>query len=136
MDRNEALKLLKSKVRPGGYPILLPTDEWAQPTILGLQAGASLLRDGGRYGAFRAPELVRGLPSAPDRPIVVRHEGDRPQPRRDRDTGRGLIAVVGRVRECPLLDLRLVVLSHNTIRGAAGGALLNAVLLVASGVVS
>jgi aspartate-semialdehyde dehydrogenase len=86
--------------------------------------------------AFRAPEAVRGLPSAPERPVIVRGEGDRPQPRRDRDAGRGMSAVVGRVRECSLLDLRLVALSHNTIRGAAGGALLNAELLVASGVVS
>ena len=85
---------------------------------------------------FQAPGVVRGLPSAPERPIVVRSEGDRPQPRRDRDAGRGMSAVVGRVRECTLLDLRLVVLSHNTIRGAAGGALLNAELLVSSGVVS
>jgi aspartate-semialdehyde dehydrogenase len=85
---------------------------------------------------FQAPEAVRGLPSAPERPVVVRREGDRPQPRRDRDAGNGMAASVGRVRACPLLDLRLVALSHNTIRGAAGGALLNAELLVASGVVS
>jgi aspartate-semialdehyde dehydrogenase len=85
---------------------------------------------------FQAPEHVRGLPSAPKRPIIVRREADRPQPRRDRDAGNGMSAVVGRVRECPLLDLRLVALSHNTIRGAAGGALLNAELLVASGIVS
>jgi aspartate-semialdehyde dehydrogenase len=84
--------------------------------------------------AFQAPEPVRGLPSAPARPIVVRYEGDRPQPRRDRDAGKGMSAVVGRVRECSLLDLRLVVLAHNTIRGAAGGALLNAELLAAAGV--
>ena len=86
--------------------------------------------------AFQAPEQVRGLPSAPAQPIVVRREADRPQPRRDRDTGKGMSAVIGRVRECPLLDLRLVALSHNTIRGAAGGALLNAELLVATGVMS
>jgi aspartate-semialdehyde dehydrogenase len=86
--------------------------------------------------SFQAPEPVRGLPSAPERTIVVRREADRPQPRRDRDAGQGMSATVGRVRECPLLDLRLVVLSHNTIRGAAGGALLNAELLVASGVIS
>jgi aspartate-semialdehyde dehydrogenase len=85
---------------------------------------------------WRAPEVVRGLPSAPELPLVVRPEGDRPQPRRDRDAGGGMSASVGRVRACPLLDLRMVVLSHNTIRGAAGGALLNAELLVASGVVS
>ena len=85
---------------------------------------------------FRAPELVRGLPSAPERPLVLRTEADRPQPRRDRDAGAGMSASIGRVRACPLLDLRMVVLSHNTIRGAAGGALLNAELLVAAGIVS
>lgn len=85
---------------------------------------------------FRAPDLVRGLPSAPERPLVLRPEADRPQPRRDRDAGAGMSASVGRVRPCPLLDLRMVVLSHNTIRGAAGGALLNAELLVAAGIVS
>lgn len=85
--------------------------------------------------SWRAPEVVRGLPSAPEQPVIVRHEGDRPQPRRDRDAGNGMSATVGRVRPCPLFDLRLVVLSHNTIRGAAGGALLNAELLVAAGVV-
>jgi aspartate-semialdehyde dehydrogenase len=86
--------------------------------------------------AFQAPEHVRTLPSAPAKAIVVRREADRPQPRRDRDTGKGMSAVIGRVRECRLLDLRLVALSHNTIRGAAGGALLNAELLVSTGVVS
>ncbi len=85
--------------------------------------------------SFQAPEQVRGLPSAPAQMIVVRREADRPQPRRDRDTGKGMSAVIGRVRECPVLDLRLVALSHNTIRGAAGGALLNAELLVSTGVV-
>jgi aspartate-semialdehyde dehydrogenase len=85
---------------------------------------------------FQAPPQVRELPSAPAQPVVVRREADRPQPRRDRDAGKGMSAVVGRVRVCNLLDLRLVVLAHNTIRGAAGGALLNAELLVASGVVS
>lgn len=85
---------------------------------------------------WRAPEVVRGLPSAPELPVVYRSEADRPQPRRDRNVGRGMSAVVGRVRECPLLDLRMVVLSHNTIRGAAGGALLNAELLVSAGIIS
>jgi aspartate-semialdehyde dehydrogenase len=85
---------------------------------------------------FAVPEAVRGLPSSPERAIIVRYESDRPQPRRDRDAGNGMSASVGRVRACPLLDLRLVALTHNTIRGAAGGALLNAELLVAMGVVS
>jgi aspartate-semialdehyde dehydrogenase len=82
---------------------------------------------------FRAPEPVPGLPSAPARAIAVRCEPDRPQPRRDRDEGRGMTAVVGRVRPCPLLGIKFVVLSHNTIRGAAGGSILNAELLAAQG---
>lgn len=85
---------------------------------------------------FRAPDLVRGLPSAPEPPLVVHRARDRPQPRRDRNAGRGMAASVGRVRTCPLQHLRFVVLSHNTIRGAAGGALLNAELLVSAGIVS
>jgi aspartate-semialdehyde dehydrogenase len=84
---------------------------------------------------FRAPEIVRGLPSAPKQVIEVRTEPDRPQPRRDRDAGNGMTTVVGRLRPDPLFHLRLVILSHNTIRGAAGGALLNGELLVAQGIV-
>ena len=82
---------------------------------------------------FQAPEIVRGLPSAPPCTIEVRPEADRPQPRRDRDAGRGMTTVVGRVRKDPLFDVKFVVLSHNTIRGAAGGSVLNAELLVAQG---
>jgi len=82
---------------------------------------------------FRGSEAVRGLPSAPNPPIIVRQEADRPQPRLDRDAGGGMAISVGRVRRCPLLDLRMVVVSHNTVRGAAGASLLNAELLVAEG---
>ncbi len=85
--------------------------------------------------AFEVPEQVRGLPGSPERALAVRYEADRPQPRRDRDAGRGMTTTVGRVRACPLNDVRMVVLSHNTIRGAAGGAILNAELLVAAGFV-
>ena len=67
--------------------------------------------------------------------LEVRDETDRPQTRLDRETGGGMAAVVGRVRACPVLTLRFVVLSHNTVRGAAGGALLNAELLAARGLV-
>jgi aspartate-semialdehyde dehydrogenase len=75
------------------------------------------------------------LPSAPPQLIVVRPEQDRPQPRRDRDAGRGMVVTVGRIRPCPIDDVKLVALAHNTIRGAAGGAILNAELLVARGLV-
>ncbi|HEY2933472.1 MAG TPA: aspartate-semialdehyde dehydrogenase [Acidobacteriota bacterium] len=76
------------------------------------------------------------LPSAPCRPIVVRREKDRPQPRLDVMAGGGMSTVVGRIRPCPILDLRLVILGHNTIRGAAGAAILNAELLQAQGYLS
>ncbi len=85
---------------------------------------------------FRALPQELGLPSAPDRPIVVRRELDRPQPRLDREAGGGMSVVVGRVRECPLLDYKMEILGHNTVRGAAGGAILNAELLVSQGYVS
>ena len=73
------------------------------------------------------------LPSAPEFPIIVRDETDRPQPRLDRDAGNGMSVTIGRIREDNVLDYRLVALSHNTIRGAAGAAILNAELLIASG---
>jgi aspartate-semialdehyde dehydrogenase len=81
--------------------------------------------------AFRGEAADLGLPSAPDRPVLVRLEPDRPQPRLDRNAGGGMCAVVGRVRRCPVFHVRFEVLSHNTVRGAAGGTLLNAELLIA-----
>ncbi len=80
---------------------------------------------------YEFPAAVRGLPSLPKKFIEVREEQDRPQPRKDRLAGNGMTAVVGRIRPDPVWDIKFVVLSHNTIRGAAGGALLNAELLVA-----
>jgi aspartate-semialdehyde dehydrogenase len=83
---------------------------------------------------FTGPDPVPGLPNAPDRPIVFRSEPDRPQPRRDRDTGRGMAAVTGRLRPCPVIGgWKFVALSHNTVRGAAGCSILNAELLVEAG---
>jgi aspartate-semialdehyde dehydrogenase len=74
-----------------------------------------------------------GLPSAPKKPIHYVDAHDRPQPRLDRDREHGMSVTVGRLRPCPLLDLRMVALVHNTIRGAAGVAILNAELLEAKG---
>jgi aspartate-semialdehyde dehydrogenase len=82
---------------------------------------------------FKASSAARDLPSAPRPPILVRSEENRPQPRLDRMTGAGMTTVVGRVRNDSIFDARLVVLSHNTIRGAAGGSLYNAELLAAQG---
>ena len=73
------------------------------------------------------------LPSSPARAIIYKEEADRPQPRLDRDTGGGMTVVVGRLRECNVLHYCFVGLSHNIIRGAAGGGILNGELLVAMG---
>ena len=85
---------------------------------------------------WRGADEVRGLPSAPDVPLRYRDEPDRPQPRRDVNEGRGMTVSVGRVREDPIFHLRLVAMGHNTIRGAAGGSVLNAELLVKAGVIA
>ena len=82
---------------------------------------------------FRGRPQELRLPTAPACPVIVREERDRPQPIRDRDAGRGMSVVVGRVREDPVLGYKYVVLGHNTIRGAAGASILNAELLAAEG---
>lgn len=76
------------------------------------------------------------LPSAPECPVIVTHAPDRPQPRRDAGAGGGMTVTVGRIRNDPILDLRMVAVGHNTIRGAAGASLLNAELLVARGMIA
>ena len=85
------------------------------------------------FAAFTGTADVGGLPSAPGRPIVLRPEPDRPQPRLDRDAGGGMAVSIGRLAPDAVLDVRFVALSHNTIRGAAGAAILNAELLTVRG---
>lgn len=86
------------------------------------------------WASFVGPAPVPGLPTAPVSPIVVRNESDRPQPRRDRDEGNGMSAVVGRLRPCPVIGgWKFLALSHNTMRGAAGCSILNAELLIENG---
>ncbi len=85
------------------------------------------------WRAFCPEPQERGLPSAPNPPVVVREEPDRPQPLHDRDAGCGMAITVGRVRPCPILGHKFIVLGHNTIRGAAGASVLNAELLLARG---
>ncbi|HEX6617652.1 MAG TPA: aspartate-semialdehyde dehydrogenase [Gemmatimonadales bacterium] len=82
---------------------------------------------------FRASPRVACLPSSPHPPVEVETRVDRPQPRLDLERGGGMAVIVGRVRPCPILDLRMVLLGHNTIRGAAGQAVQIAELLVAEG---
>lgn len=82
---------------------------------------------------FKSEPQELNLPFAPKHPIIYREESNRPQPRKDRDTDKGMAATVGRLRECKVFDIRFVCLSHNTVRGAAGGGILNAELLKAKG---
>jgi aspartate-semialdehyde dehydrogenase len=84
---------------------------------------------------FRGRPQELRLPTAPECPVIVRDERDRPQPIRDRDAGRGMSVVVGRVREDAVLGYKYVALGHNTIRGAAGASILNAELLAAEGLI-
>ena len=84
-------------------------------------------------GNFRSLPQERKLPSAPARPVIYMEEKDRPQPRRDAERERGMTVFVGRLRECPVLDYKFMALGHNTIRGAAGAAVLNAELMYSEG---
>lgn len=82
---------------------------------------------------FSSEAQILALPSAPLRPIHIMEQQNRPQPRRDRNTDKGMAVCVGRIRPCNILDVRFTLLSHNTIRGAAGAAILNAELLFKKG---
>ena len=86
--------------------------------------------------SFRGVPQHKNLPSAPAQPVIYMHEANRPQPRKDAERERGMAAFVGRLRSCPVLDYKFVVLSHNTIRGAAGAAVLNAELMHSEGMLA
>jgi aspartate-semialdehyde dehydrogenase len=101
---------------------------------LGSNPGIEEVREA--FRAFRGEPQERELPSAPVHPTVLVDEDDRPQPRLDVNLERGMASVVGRVRRCELLGYKFIVLGHNTIRGAAGAALLNAELLQAQGLLA
>jgi aspartate-semialdehyde dehydrogenase len=100
---------------------------------LSLKKVASLHEVREALRSFEVDAALAALPSAIRHPVVVLDEEARPQPRRDVHTGGGMASVVGRVRECPILDVKLTLLSHNLVRGAAGAAMLNAELLAAKG---
>lgn len=98
-----------------------------------LGSPASLEQVAAALQEYTPPEVSRDLPSAPRPAITLMSEPDRPQPRLDRMHGKGMTTVVGRLRPDPLFHIKMVVLSHNTIRGAAGGSIYNAELLVQQG---
>ena len=97
------------------------------------KAGLEEVRDA--FRTFSGPPQQLGLPSAPAHPTVLFDAPDRPQPRLDINVERGMATLVGRVRPCDLMGWKFIVPGHNTIRGAAGAAILNAELLLAQGMI-
>jgi aspartate-semialdehyde dehydrogenase len=85
------------------------------------------------FDTYAGAPQERRLPSAPPRPVIYMEEANRPQPRKDAERERGMAAFIGRLRACPVLDYKFVALGHNTIRGAAGAAVLNAELMHSEG---
>jgi aspartate-semialdehyde dehydrogenase len=136
---SETLKILGAARAPASFPVsahchrVQVSDGHTLAVSVEMERKASPEEATETLRAFRSALAPLGLPSLPERPIVVRTEPDRPQPRFDRMAGRGMVVTVGRVRRCPVLDLKYVALVHNTIRGAAGAAILNAELLKARG---
>lgn len=100
-----------------------------------LKRRASIEEVAAAFTGYRGEPQRLGLPSAPNPPIILHTADDRPQPRLDRLAGAGMATNVGRLRPDPIFDYKFIVLGHNTIRGAAGGAILNAELLVSRGLV-
>jgi len=107
-----------------GHTVTVSVELAAKPAMAELHAA---------YENYSSVPQERKLPSAPPRPVIYMHEGNRPQPRKDAERERGMAAFVGRLRPCPVLDHKFVVLAHNTIRGAAGAAVLNAELMHSEG---
>jgi aspartate-semialdehyde dehydrogenase len=98
-----------------------------------LKRPAKIAEVAAAFTNYRGEPQRLGLPSAPDPAIILHTSDDRPQPRLDRLAGAGMATSVGRLRPDPIFDYKFIVLGHNTIRGASGGALLNAELLVSQG---
>jgi aspartate-semialdehyde dehydrogenase len=110
-----------------GHTVSLSVGFGVKPSV---EEALAVLRD------YRGDAVCAQLPSAPPRPLAITMLPDRPQPRRDIDAEGGMAVSVGRVRLCPILDLRMTTVTHNTLRGAASGAILNAELLVVEGFVN
>jgi aspartate-semialdehyde dehydrogenase len=88
------------------------------------------------FDTFTAVPQQRQLPSAPPRPVIYMEEANRPQPRKDAERERGMAVFVGRLRACPVLNYKFVAMGHNTIRGAAGAAVLNGELMQSEGLLA
>jgi len=107
-----------------GHMVATSVELESKPTVADLIAAIE---------GFRSVPQERKLPSAPAQPLIYLTEADRPQPRRDVERERGMAVFIGRLRECPVLNYKFMALGHNTIRGAAGAAVLNAELMYSEG---
>jgi aspartate-semialdehyde dehydrogenase len=139
----ETLKLLGrlngAGIEPGGFRMsaqcnrVAVEDGHTESVSIKLKKKAQAEEIIAAWNEFRSAPQELHLPSAPEQPVSYSSAADRPQPRFDVDSGEGMTATVGRLRRCAVLDWKFTVLSHNTIRGAAGAALLNAELLKVRG---
>jgi aspartate-semialdehyde dehydrogenase len=139
----ETLKLLGrlngSKVEPAGFAVsaqcnrVAVEDGHTESVSVKLKKNGTAAEMIAAWNQFRSEPQELNLPSAPEQPVIYLEASDRPQPRFDADLGLGMTTSIGRLRPCGVLDWKFTVLSHNTIRGAAGAALLNAELLKAKG---
>lgn len=131
--------LVDGRIVPAAFPISVSVnrvgvrDGHTESVFVKLGRKATLHEIREALESFSGEPQRLGLPSAPPRPVVVRDERDRPQPIRDVEAGHGMVVTVGRLRQDPVYDARFTLLVHNTVRGAAGAALLNAELLAATG---
>lgn len=107
-----------------GHTVTVSVELSAQPTEADLRNA---------FETYTSLPQERNLPSAPKRPVQYMPEADRPQPRKDVERERGMTAFIGRLRPCPVFDWKFVALGHNTVRGAAGAAVLNAELMHSEG---
>jgi len=126
------------------HPVVLSASVTRVPVVNGhtvsmsiaLEQSPSLDEVRHSLASFSGPPQRLGLPTAPPQPVVYLSEENRPQPRLDADRDGGMTVTVGRLRTCPVLGYKFFALGHNTVRGAAGAAVLNAELLVAQGVLA
>jgi aspartate-semialdehyde dehydrogenase len=107
-----------------GHTVTISVELSAKPSESDIRAA---------FDSYRSVPQERNLPSAPPRPVIYMTQVNRPQPRKDVERERGMAAFVGRLRPCPVLDWKFIALGHNTVRGAAGAAVLNAELMHSEG---
>ena len=140
---SETQKILGTLERDGvlPHPVVVSATTTRVPVVDGHTEAVSIEFEGrpslaevrAALEGFRARPQELRLPSAPAAPIVYSDAADRPQPRLDVERDNGMTITVGRLRPCPVLGTKLVALGHNTVRGAAGAAILNAEVMVAEG---